>query len=105
MCRFAGEALQFYKRPSDAIARVGNNRTAGRIAVRSATACCLKWRQEIDMGRVPSGPPFMAETVLPEEHGRFRSRGLAEQRQDALAAVVGDRERLHAELLLDLEGR
>jgi len=34
--------LQFYKRPSDAIARVGSNRTAGRIAVRSATACCLK---------------------------------------------------------------
>src|SRR3954447_22312745 len=61
------------------------------------------WRQEIDMGRVPSGPPFMAETVLPEEHGRFRSRGLAEQRQDALAVLVRDRERLNAELLLGLE--
>jgi len=32
MCRFAGEALQFYKKMSDAILRVGNRRTAGRIA-------------------------------------------------------------------------
>ena len=105
MCRFAGEALQFYKRLSDAIARVGNNRTAGRIAVRSATACCLECgvRRSIWTRRVPSDPPFMAETVLPEEHGRFRSRGLAEQRQDALAVLVGDRERLNTELLLGLE--
>ena len=33
----------------------------------------------------------------------FRSRDLLEERQDALAVLVGDRQRLHAELLLNLE--
>src|SRR3954454_3308540 len=45
--------------------------------------------------------------AAPQRARPFHLEGvsLLEQRQDALAVLVGDRERLSAELLLDLQGR
>jgi len=85
MCRFAGEALQFYKNPGRRDQLSSNKQAHERMAAQSAAACCMT----SGVGRTSITGTSCAAT--PAGHGRDRAPGGSTVVSKAEAYLNSDR--------------